>query len=249
MVPIFHRAHQESCTGDRKLRQVFRCSSLYASLALVTVVLLGAAAVAAPHARAYIPAEYSASAVGDPPVVSASITHSPEKPVGGTEVTYTGSYSVTNPSNAPMTVTIKVSQPVKAPFATASVKGDLSVENGTVTGDPVDLGDGTWAYSVTVPGGNDLAATFTKKTTIPESISPGAIVTASTDIKAEPSTFAITPVQGKNSVEPGTPTKICSGTAVFSGGLSETSNGAWLADIKFAYDPAKVILPPTALCR
>ncbi|APT83782.1 hypothetical protein [Corynebacterium aquilae] len=193
-----------------------------------------------PQARAFIPATFPEAKVGMAPTATAELTHAPAKPKPGDKVTYTGTYTVQSAEKgaAGYDIKIVITENANAPFDSVDAS-KLSVNKGTVTG-PTKDGD-TYTYVVKTNDITDFEATFTADATVKQDAGEGKLVMASSSITVTPTPpLSIGAETVSNQlVNSG---DVCTGYGEHIAQVPLTKLGAWLADIKFAYDPSKVTL-------
>ncbi|WP_075724216.1 SpaA isopeptide-forming pilin-related protein [Corynebacterium aquilae] len=223
-------------------------STLRALLAWLAVIILSIATAAIPQAHAYIADEsITQPAVDGQPQLHAEMTHSKvdgHEPRQGEEFTYTATFTVDNayPAGIGTELSITVAQDPNAPFSSPPEAGDLSAPGGTITGITANPG-GSWTYTVTVKTPGSFSATFTKQAQVKSSAPAGTAIIGSASIAAKPAgvvDVAIVQDDPHIDFDEGR----CAGVAEFSATVPADHLGSWLADIKFALNPAKARFAP-----
>ncbi|APT83783.1 hypothetical protein CAQU_00280 [Corynebacterium aquilae DSM 44791] len=103
------------------------------------------------------------------------------------------------------------------------------------------VGDNTWVYTVKANDVSGFEATFTGEAKVKEDAPGGSVISADTSFTFEPGTNKVGMTEITKQVVP-TNGDVCTGYAKYTSKIPADSLGSWLADLKFAYNPAVATL-------
>ncbi|MBV7363159.1 hypothetical protein KRX54_01755 [Actinomycetaceae bacterium TAE3-ERU4] len=222
--------------GQRSTRFVRNVVVLLTSALVLSLAFIFA--VVTEPAQAYTPADLSANSEGPEAQITTVMSHNPQKPTYGQQVTYTGTLEFgTIPEELNGDVTLTVSSDFYAPFDGGDPLSKLtwngySGAKPTMTESP-RVENGVWIYKFKGVKPN-TSVTYTNTATVKSKseIPPGQTIFATMNANFVASPSISFKDAGARFVGDNGTSNACSGVMVFPSQPLEA--GAWLADIKIA---------------